>query len=30
MVVLNAIKPGLDGKLYENTLLIELTKRVVH
>src|SRR5664279_4267506 len=25
--VLNAIKPGLDEKLYENALVIELTKR---
>jgi len=27
MTVLNALKPGLDEKLYENALVIELTKR---
>jgi GxxExxY protein len=27
MAVLNALKPGLDEKLYENALVIELTKR---
>jgi GxxExxY protein len=27
MVVLNALKPGLDEKLYENALVIELVKR---
>ena len=27
MKVLNALKPGLDEKLYENALLIELTRR---
>ena len=27
MKVLNALRPGLDEKLYENALVIELTKR---
>lgn len=27
MVVLNTLKPGLDEKLYENALVIELVKR---
>ena len=27
MKVLNTLKPGLDEKLYENALVIELTKR---
>ena len=27
MTVLNALKPGLDEKLYENALVIELTAR---
>ena len=27
MVVLNSLKPGLDEKLYENALVIELTAR---
>ena len=27
MTVLNTLKPGLDEKLYENALVIELTKR---
>ena len=27
MTVLNALKPGLDEKLYENALVIELAKR---
>ena len=27
MKVLNTLKPGLDEKLYENSLVIELTKR---
>ena len=27
MTVLNALRPGLDEKLYENALLIELTQR---
>jgi len=27
MTVLNWLKPGLDEKLYENALVIELTKR---
>ncbi|MEK7674741.1 MAG: GxxExxY protein [Verrucomicrobiota bacterium] len=27
MVVLNELKPGLDEKLYENALVIELTER---
>lgn len=27
MLVLNTLKPGLDEKLYENALVIELTKR---
>ena len=27
MTVLNALKPGLDEKLYERALVIELTKR---
>ena len=30
MAVLNALKPGLDEKLYENALLIELAKRGHH
>lgn len=30
MKVLNALKPGLDEKLYENALTIELTKRGHH
>ena len=27
MTVLNALRPGLDEKLYENALVIELTKK---
>ena len=27
MAVLNSLKPGLDQKLYENALVIELRKR---
>jgi GxxExxY protein len=27
MTVLNSLKPGLDEKLYENALVIELEKR---
>jgi len=27
MTVLNTLKPGLDEKIYENALVIELTKR---
>jgi GxxExxY protein len=27
MTVLNTLRPGLDEKLYENALVIELTKR---
>ena len=27
MAVLNALKPGLDEKLYENALVIELVAR---
>ncbi len=27
MTVLNALKPGLDEKLYENAMVIELNKR---
>lgn len=30
MIVLNRLKPGLDEKLYENALLIELEKRGHH
>ena len=30
MKVLNALGPGLDEKLYENALVIELTKRGHH
>ena len=28
MTVLNELRPGLDEKLYENALLIELSERV--
>ncbi len=29
MAVLNALKPGLDEKLYENALVIELNKAAI-